>query len=180
MVSIIIAFPKIEDAKNIKNILLRNGYDVDATCTSGAGVLNIANELDGGIVLCGYKLPDMQYNELMNYLPKGFNMLLVASPKKFEDCINNDIVCLGMPIKTRDLLDTLQMMTYNYSRRKKREANRPKERNEEAKKTIAKAKAILMERNNMSEEEAHRYIQKTSMDSGTKMVETAEMILSLM
>ncbi len=32
----------------------------------------------------------------------------------------------------------------------------------------------------MSEQEAHHYIQKTSMDSGTNMVETAEMILRLM
>ena len=36
-----------------------------------------------------------------------------------------------------------------------------------------------MERNNMSEREAHRYIQKCSMDSGTNMVETAWMIISL-
>lgn len=37
-----------------------------------------------------------------------------------------------------------------------------------------------MSRNGMSEEEAHRYLQKSSMDSGTNMVETAEMILSVM
>jgi response regulator NasT len=45
---------------------------------------------------------------------------------------------------------------------------------------IQRAKLLLMERNNMSEEEAHRYIQKTSMDSGTNLVEMAEMILSMM
>ena len=37
-----------------------------------------------------------------------------------------------------------------------------------------------MVRNNMSEEEAYRYLQKSSMDSGTNMVETAEMVLSIM
>ena len=44
---------------------------------------------------------------------------------------------------------------------------------------IAKAKALLMERNNMTEAEAHRYIQKCSMDSGTNLVETAQMVISL-
>ena len=29
-------------------------------------------------------------------------------------------------------------------------------------------------------EEAHRYLQKTSMDSGTNLVETAQMVLSMM
>ena len=37
-----------------------------------------------------------------------------------------------------------------------------------------------MSRNNLTEEEAHRYIQKRSMNNGTDMVETALMILSLM
>jgi response regulator NasT len=32
----------------------------------------------------------------------------------------------------------------------------------------------------MTEEEAHKYLQKTSMDSGTNLVETAEMIFALM
>ncbi len=32
----------------------------------------------------------------------------------------------------------------------------------------------------MTESEAHRYIQKCSMDSGTNLVETAQMILALM
>ena len=46
--------------------------------------------------------------------------------------------------------------------------------------TIAKAKALLMERNSMTEEEAHRYLQKHSMDNSTNMVETAQMVLTMM
>ncbi len=37
-----------------------------------------------------------------------------------------------------------------------------------------------MARNHMSEEEAHKYLQKCSMDSGTNLVETAGMVLSIM
>lgn len=37
-----------------------------------------------------------------------------------------------------------------------------------------------MERNHLSEEEAHRYLQKQSMDMGRSMLETAQMILALM
>lgn len=36
-----------------------------------------------------------------------------------------------------------------------------------------------MARNHMTESEAHRYLQKCSMDSGTSMVETAQMVISL-
>ncbi len=180
MLSIIIAFPKIEDANSIKNALVRNGYGINATCTTGAQVITTANDLDDGIVICGYRFSDMHYSELNNYLPKGFEMLLIASATKLEECTDNNIVCLSMPIKMQDLLNTLQMMSYNYSRRKKKDKEKPKPRSEVDKAIINKAKLVLMERNNMTEEEAHRYIQKNSMDSGTNMVEMAEMILSLM
>ena len=180
VLSIIIAFPKIEDANNIKTLLIRNGYEVHATCTTGAQAIGLANELDEGIVISGYRLPDMLYREMHGYLPKGFEMLLLASAQRLLECGEGDIVSLSMPIKVQDLINTLQMMTYNYMRKKKKEKNKPKDRSQEQKEIIQRAKILLMERNNMSEEEAHRYIQKTSMDSGTNLVEMAEMILSIM
>ena len=45
---------------------------------------------------------------------------------------------------------------------------------------VDEAKKLLIERNHMTEEEAHRYIQKCSMDSGTNMAEMAQMVLSMM
>lgn len=179
MFSIIVGFPKLEDANNIKNVLTRNGFSVSEACTLGAQVITLANDLDEGIVVCGYRFSDMHYSELNNYLPKGFEMLLIASPEKLEDRQKSNIVCLPMPIKSHDLLNTLQLMTYQYQRRKKKEKERPKQRTEEEKALIQKAKILLMDRNNMSEEEAHRYLQKTSMDSGTNLVEMSEMVLKM-
>lgn len=180
LLSILIAFPKIEDAEKIKSLLLRNGYEVDAVCITGAQAISIANERDGGIVICGYRLPDMLYRELNGYLPKGFELLLLASAAKLSENTDGNLISLTLPIKIKDLLSTLQLMTYNYYRRKKKESSVPKQRTQEEKETIQKAKLVLMERNKMSEEEAYRYIQKTSMDSGTNMVEMAEMILNFL
>lgn len=72
------------------------------------------------------------------------------------------------------------MMAGNMYRRRRRLKARPKERSEEEKKIIADAKRLLMERNHMTEEEAHRYMQKCSMDSGNSLVETARMVFALM
>lgn len=179
MFSIIVGFPKLEDASGIRRVIAGSGYQVSEPCTLGAQVIGLANNLDEGIVVCGYRFSDMHYSELNNYLPKGFEMLLIASPEKLEFCQDNNIVCLSMPIKTHDLLNTLQMMTYQYRQRKKKEKDKPKVRTEEEKSIINKAKQVLMNRNNMSEEEAHRYLQKHSMDSGTNLIEMAEMVLKM-
>ena len=176
---VIVAFPKLEDAKNIKNVLNRNGFDDILACNSAFQVISAANDSDGGVVVCGHKLTDMHYSELYGYLPREFSMLLVASPAKLQDCYSQDIVCLAMPIHTQELVSTVQMMTMDVARElKRRKIRQPKKRSEEEQKIINSAKALLMERNQMTESEAHRYIQKLSMDSGNNLVETAEMILA--
>ena len=69
---------------------------------------------------------------------------------------------------------------HTITRMRKKRRTEPKVRSEEEKRMLQDAKELLMVRNNMSEEEAHRYIQKRSMDNGTGLIETAQMILSLM
>ena len=180
MINIIVALPKLEDAKGIRSILVKNGFFVTAVCTTGAQVLSQIDEWDDGIIICGYKLTDMMYSGLHECLPNGCDMLMMASQNVMNDCLDNNIVCLSTPLKVHDLVNTVSMMSQAIMRRRKRERQKPKERSGEEVALIKEAKALLMTRNNMTEEEAHRYIQKCSMDSGTNLVETARMVLSMM
>ena len=77
MADIIVAFPRIEDAKNLRRLLIRNGYEVNAICDSGAEVMEAVNRLDGGVVISGYRFSDMYFVELNEYLPRGFQLLLL-------------------------------------------------------------------------------------------------------
>lgn len=179
MTNVIVAFSKPEDAKNIRNILVKNGFSVAAVCTSGAQALSGADELGSGIVVCGCRFADMVYRELHDCLPDGVQMLLVASPSQWSGRAPEDVVCLGLPLKVHDLISTLEMMMEAQARRRRKLRSQPKKRSKEEEDMIKEAKELLMERNHMTEGEAHRYIQKCSMDSGTNMVETAQMIVSL-
>lgn len=175
MFSIIISLPKLEDGHKLSTAFQRNGYEIDAVYNNASAVLSLVNELDEGIVICGYRLPDMHYAELRDCLPKNFQLLLLASPQKISECDTTGIMCLAFPLKMRELFDTIDLMMYQYRQQKKKE--KKKERNDKDKEIILKAKLLLMERNHMVEEEAYRYIQKMSMDSGNSMLETAKMIL---
>lgn len=178
MFSIIIAFPKLSDGQKIRAMLVRNGYEVDAVYNSAAQVISLINELDGGIVITGYRLPDMQYAEFAECFPKNFSMLLMASAARLVDVEGDNIISITMPLKLQELLGTVEMMSsqYRQQRRKEKEKKRG-QRSEKEKVMIDRAKSVLMERNHMTEEEAHRYIQKTSMNNGNSFLETAEMIL---
>lgn len=180
MANIIVAFSKPEDAKSIKNVLMRNGFEIITVCTSGAQVLSQLDDLSSGIVVCGYRLTDMLYSELHDCMNTEFAMLMIASPNKWSADAPQDVVCLPMPLKVHDLVGTLGMIAQAQARRRKKLRQQPKQRDEKERAVIDRAKALLMERNSMTEEEAHRYIQKCSMDSGTNMYETAQMVISLM
>jgi len=180
MVNIIVALPKLEDAKSIKNILVRNGFQVPGVCTTGAQAISQADDLNGGIVICGYKLADMVYSELLECLPHGFDMLLMASARLLSECRESGVVCLAMPLKVNDLVNTVGMMAEALQRRRRREKQKPRIRSTEEEAAIREAKELLMGRNHLTEEEAHKYLQKCSMDSGTNMAEAALMILSMM
>lgn len=180
MIGIIVVFPKKENAINIRNLLVRNGVNVTGVATTGAQAMHYADTVDEGIVVCGYKLKDMMYTDLREYLPESFDMLLVASQDKWCDGLVRGVMGLSMPIKVYDLMNTIEMMLTNIDRRRRKRKKQLKNRDPKQQETVRKAKELLMARNNMTEEEAHRYLQKSSMDSGTNMVETAEMVLSIM
>lgn len=179
MTNIIVVFAKLEDAKKIKNILVKNGMGVTAVCTSGAQALSYADEFHDGIMVSGYKLTDMLCVELKSHLPENFELVVMASQRALAEASGIGIMGLAMPLKVHELINTVDLVSQNVLRRRKRRREKPKARSEEETAVIAKAKRLLMERNNMTEEEAHRYIQKHSMDNGTDLVETAQMVLSI-
>ena len=103
-----------------------------------------------------------------------------TSTQRIIDEAPNSVSTVQMPMKASALIDTVNDMLYHLERRIKKEKKKPKPRSEKEQNYISNAKRLLMEKNQMTEEEAYRHIQKCSMDSGTNMVETAQMVLSIM
>ena len=131
------------------------------------------------VLICGYKLTDAYYKDALDDLPQYFEMLLLASQRIIDEAPNS-VSTVQMPMKASVLIDTVNDMLYHLERRIKKEKKKPKPRSKKEQNYISNAKRLLMEKNQMTEEEAYRHIQKCSMDSGTNMVETAQMLLMLM
>lgn len=180
MMNIIVAFPKAEQAKSIRHILVKGGYTVQGVCTTAAKALQLAHELGEGIVICGTRLADQSYQELYHQLPAHMQMLLLAAPALLDQREEEGLICLAMPLKVQELLQTVEMMEYDLARKRRKQRRQPKKRTREEETLILEAKLRLMEQNHMTEEEAYRYMQKSSMDSGTGMTETAQMILCML
>ena len=179
MTNIIIVFRKIEDAQNIRSLLVRNGFSVTAVCSTGSQAISRIDSLRNGIVICGYRLTDMLYSELHENLPPESAMLLMARADMLPELQENDIVCLPMPTTVRNLVETVSMLERTVEQAIRRRKKQLRSRSQEENDILGRAKGLLMERNNMTEPEAHRYIQKSAMNTGTSLVETAYMVLDL-
>ena len=173
MSHMLVAFAGEKTRQRMTEILESAGIRVAAACGSGAEVLRWSSRIGEGVVLCGYKLWDMTADDLCENLPKDFSMVLLAAPMQLEICCCEEIFCLPAPACRSEIVDSVQMLL---DQKRENPAPVPK-RSEEDRLLIAKAKELLMTRNQMTESQAHRFIQKCSMDTGAKMVQTAARIL---
>lgn len=106
-------------------------------------------------------------------------MVVMASQRVLTDVQGSGIIGLAMPLKVHELVNTVDMLSQGIVRRRKKRREKPMVRDEKEAAVIESAKQLLITRNHMTEEEAHRYLQKHSMDNGTGLVETAQMVLAL-
>ena len=178
MASVLISMSNAETAKKIASIIKRSGmlHDINI-CDTGAEILRIANDRDFGVIICERILRDMNYREIIELMPAFFGTIVLTKDASLE-VINSNMVKLILPFRALDLINTVDMITENFYRSLKKK-NEPIRRSNEEKKIVDRAKHMLMDRNGFSEEEAFRYIQKSSMEQGRKMSETAQMILTL-
>lgn len=179
MTNIYVVFPKQEEGRSIRQILMKNGFSVAGVSMSGSQLLQQIEEVPDPIVVCGYKLPDMMYHELWEYLPEDALMLLLAPAGRVGEYDENGITCLSMPLKIHALLEALRAMVEQVEWRRRKRRHRPKVRAAADEEVLYKAKAFLQENKGMSEAEAHAYLQKCSMNSGNGLVDVAKMVLAL-
>ena len=175
MEKIVVAFENENNRKRICDILEANGIPVKISCRSGAEAIRAIRKMSGGIVISGFKLAEMTAADLAYDLSGIAMVLTIASPQYLELCSNDNIFKLPTPFSRGDLVSSVRMLLQMQEKHYRSAAPR---RSEKDTADINKAKEILMSKNGMTEEEAHRFIQRRSMDTGVKAAETARLIIS--
>ncbi|WP_026834425.1 ANTAR domain-containing response regulator [Eubacterium xylanophilum] len=177
MAGIIIASAHIQDARKLKDVLNRYGYSTCIVCQTMSSALNRVQDYDAGIVICTARLPDGNYADLYNELPERFQMILLSGKREIEIGEDERIVLIRSPFKIQQLMYELEAVVRRLEWSKEPIKRAKKRRSESERQIIESAKLLLMEKKDMSEPEAHRYIQKISMNSGVDVVETAQKII---
>lgn len=176
MGSIVIVMPRQDDANRVGDIIRRSDiWEEVVVCTTGYDTLRLSLNQDISLVIGTKKYSDMGYEELVSYLPPNVKMILLTKDASLIPFFDS-VVKVMMPFSSVDFISTIKMlMPSSYSSRKKK----PIKRSQAEQKIIDDAKALLMNRNGMTEPEAFRFIQKAAMNTRRTMVESAQMILAM-
>ena len=174
MEKVILAFEREKSADRIREILETAGLGDCLICRSAAEVKRLVHKQRVTTVVCGYKLSDETAETLFDDLPSSCSMLVVEIQSMLNLMGNDEIFRLAAPVSRSDLVASVRMLLQMGHRMEK--YVRP-QRSAEEQAVIEQAKMILMDRHGMAEEQAHRFLQKKSMDSGAKLIQTAQMII---
>lgn len=173
MERVLLVFENEGTGEKIRALLEQSGEARAVLCRTAAQARVFAAQQGIGTVVCSYRFPDGSARELFYDLPRGSTMVLLARQDMQALWMEDGVFRLSPPISRRALLDTLRAALAAA-----RQNTRPA-RSEEERELIARAKAALMARHGVGEGEAHRMLQKRSMDQGRKLSETARLILEM-
>jgi response regulator NasT len=169
-----VAFENRDSGLRVKSMLEREGIFPLACAESGAGALRAALNIDGGVVVVGYKLPDMPVGQLATMVPPNSVVLVVAPSAQLDYFSDDSVFCVAAPVTRGDLAASVRMLMQMENRRIQK-AGTKDAGNEKA--LVHQAKQLLMHRNHMQEDAAYRFMQKQSMNRGLKMADLARDIL---
>jgi len=171
---IIVGFPADNARQSVSSLLEQNGFRVSASCRTGAETIRTVKQMDGGIVICGWKFNDMMVDELAEALESvKVQILVIAKPAQLNMCEYKDLFRLHAPINSVQLITIVDMLDQIDSRN----VRAAKKRTSGDKEIINKAKERIMEQLLMEEPDAHRFLQKRSMDTGKSLLEVAKEML---
>ena len=173
MRDVIIASANRKSAEHIKSILQRDLLFVSEIYQSGAEVLSYASIRPDAVVVCGGLSGGLPAVSLAETLPPGFDVVhLVSSSDAYQGFVSN-MVELTMPLDRVEFVSVVRTLTQLSSDITSRKKTRSVEEND----LLTLAKRRLCENYGISEREAHRKIQKMSMEQGVRLMDVARKIL---
>jgi response regulator NasT len=171
---VVAAFESESGLKRICEMLDSSGISVKYRCRSGGEVIRAITNMGGGIVVCGCRFADMPVATMVGDLEEQALILIIANPADLDFFEGKNVYKLPTPVYRSQLSSTLEELIRMDE--KKVRAALPR-RSDEDQQLFERAKKILMEKNNIDEGQAHRLIQRRSMNAGVKVADTSRQII---
>ncbi|MBD5118767.1 MAG: ANTAR domain-containing protein [Clostridiales bacterium] len=185
MRQVIVAFERQSNCDRLREIVEKSGEFSCVVCRTADQVRRAVRKLRLDIVVCGFKLGEESCESLFYDLPQRCSMLMVAPQAQLDLCETEGIFKLQAPVRRSELMASVRLLAQvarsassQVARGASSQGHSPARRSQEERELVERAKAVLMSRHGMTEEQAHRFLQKQSMDNGARLTDTAKLVLA--
>ena len=170
---------------DLKEMLEEEGYDVCGEAGDGATAVKMAEELRPELVILDVKMPVLDgiaaAEEIARQRIAPVIILTAFSQRELVEKAREAgaMAYLVKPFQKKDLLPTIEMALSRYSELVQLETEVDDLHGRlEARKAVDRAKGVLMTEHGMTEPEAFRWIQRTSMDRRLTMRAVADLVVA--
>ncbi len=165
--------------KTIRELLIHNGYSVSGEAHNASEALRISRSQSPGLVIMDTELEGGRVGQVAMILEEdGVAPVLILASS--ADPRIKDFSYVLKPVTATSLIPAIESTFTSYQKRRRLLKEVARLRNQLAtRQVVAIAKGILMLEQGMSEEQAHRFLQKTSMNRGLPLKAVAEAVIAL-
>ncbi|MCC8016699.1 MAG: ANTAR domain-containing protein, partial [Clostridiales bacterium] len=167
MKDVVVVYPVKETALSIKALVEKSGFHVSHICALGSSALKIAQMKQKGVIICPFLMRDMSSSDLAEQVPPGFDVLALS--KNGSEQYMGNMMTIPLPVNQDDFTRTVALLASSRSGFTRRNGNESD--------YVSKAKQALMSCENITESQAHEFLQNESMRTGKKLSEVAMDIL---
>lgn len=187
MRSIILAVSNPDFCSRVSQILIRAGLSVRVVSYSGGSLLRQAMQHeDGGVVIFHPDLPDMSVTEVHSMMPETFDFIILGKSRRETDIERLDgVTVLDLPVSGSALAEaasnlieyrTTAVGSRGYTSKLSSVKPASVKRSSSEENILLEAKKRMMNAYHMTEDQAHRYLQRESMRTGIRIIEIARRI----
>jgi two-component system, response regulator PdtaR len=170
---------------DLKEMLEEEGYEVVGEAADGEQAVEMAGRLRPDLVILDVKMPKLDGIAAAERIAgERVAPVVILTAFSQRDLVERAreagaMAYLVKPFQKKDLVPTIEMATSRFAEivALEQEVGGLHERLE-ARKTVERAKGVLMTEHGMTEPEAFRWIQRTAMDRRTTMRSVADAVLA--
>lgn len=176
MRNIVIAASSKKLTATLEKMLDASGLSACASCTSASEVQALWSDMEDAVLICA-TLRDLPSIYLSKIMPDRWDMiLLLTSEQPFPYYVSN-VTPVNLPVTRFELAETVASvagsMNSTFASKTTAKGARPIEET----RLIENAKRKIMQERKIPEGDAHKLLQRYSMNSGISMVEAAKRFL---
>jgi len=174
MKSVLIAFSNPLMSRTVSSLLVHGGYAVEAFCKSAEDVLQVSESCASHVVVNGFSFPDMDLESLYHRLNGRLAMVTVLFPHQINMIKIREMAMISYPPSEDELLYAVERVDKYVSSRGQ---SHPHVRTAEEILLIHKAKEIITDKLGATEDQAHRFLQRFSMNHGLRLADSAKKVI---